>query len=58
MPMRVVCDGEEIGRTMRHERGDRPDIKVAMDVKSDMARQKFLAVVANADSISESRKVG
>jgi len=56
--MRVVCDGEEIGRTMRHEKGDRPDIKVAMDVKSDMARQKFLAVVANADSISESRKVG
>jgi len=57
MPMRVVCDGEEIGRTKRHEDSDRPAIKVAMDVKSEMARQKFLALVANADSISASRKV-
>jgi len=57
MPMRVVCDGEEIGRTKRHEDGDRRKIKVAMDVKSEMARQKFLALVANADSISLSRKV-
>lgn len=57
MPMGVVCDGEEIGRTKRHEDSDRPAIKVAMDVKSEMARQKFLALVANADSISASRKV-
>ena len=39
MPMRVVCDGKEIGRTKRHEDGDRRKIKVAMDVKSEMARQ-------------------
>ena len=57
MPMHVVCDGEEIGRTKCHENGDRRKIKVAMDVKSEMARQKFLALVANADSISASRKV-
>ena len=57
MPIQVVCDGEEIGRTKRHEDGDRPRIKVAKNVKSEIARQKFLALLANADSISESRKV-
>jgi inosine-uridine nucleoside N-ribohydrolase len=58
MPLRVVCDGLEIGRTKRYDGTDRRPVKVAMGVDDTMAREKFLALIAAADSISQSRRDG
>ncbi len=56
--MAVVCQGEEIGRTRLYKEQDRRPVKVAMSVDNLAAREKFLGLVANADSIVEKRKAG
>ncbi len=58
VPMAVVCKGEEIGRTRLHEGQGRRPVKVATSVDNVAAREKFLGLVANADSISRMRKAG
>ena len=58
VPMAVVCKGEEIGRTRLYEGQGRRPVKVATSVDNVAAREKFLGLVANADSISRMRKAG
>jgi len=58
MPLNVVCSGVEIGRTKRDEGTERRPVRVAMGVDDAQARQKFLALIAKADTIADTRKVG
>ena len=58
VPMAVICDGEEIGRTTLYEGQDRRLVKVATSVNNVAAREKFLGLVAHADDVSEMRKAG
>ena len=48
MPISVICDGSEIGRTVTGGEGRR-DVSVAMRVDSQAARARFMEVVAAAD---------
>jgi len=56
MPMEVVCGGDEIGRTRRYSGEGRRAIKVAIGVNSAAARDLFMALVADADKIADTRK--
>lgn len=58
VPIAVICDGEEIGRTALYEGQDRRLVKVATSVDNVAARERFLGLVAHADDISEMRKAG
>ena len=54
MPISLICDGAEIGRTIA--RGvRRRDVSVAMRVDSDAARARFMEVVATADDRAAAR---
>ena len=58
VPIEVVCKGEEIGRTISYKGQGRRSVKVAISVDHVAAREKFLGLIANADSILEMRKAG
>ena len=54
-PISVVCEGEEIGRTVTGADGRRPS-RVAMEVDSDAARRVFLEITGRADAAAGARK--
>jgi inosine-uridine nucleoside N-ribohydrolase len=54
MPISVICDGAEIGRTIAGGVGRR-DVSVAMQVDSGAARARFMEVVATADDRAAAR---
>ncbi len=58
VPIEVVCEGEEIGRTKLYGGQGRRPIKVAINVDHVAAKEKFLGLVGNADNILEMRKGG
>ena len=58
VPIEVICKGAEIGRTKLFKGQGRRSIKVAISVDHVAAREKFLGLVANADSILKMRKAG
>lgn len=49
MPISVICDGTEIGRTIEGGSGRR-DASVAMTVESNAARARFIELVSTADA--------
>ena len=55
MPVTVVCEGDEIGRTVGGAAPDRRDTHVAMTVDSAAARQRFLDLVGAADRAATRR---
>ena len=55
MPISVICDGSEIGRTVAGGKGRR-DVSVAMQVDSPAARARFMQVVATADDSVATRR--
>ena len=54
-PISVVCEGEEIGRTVTGAEGRRP-VRVAMDVDSDVARRAFVELTGRADAVAGARR--
>ena len=54
-PISVVCEGEEIGRTVTGADGRRP-VRVAMDVDSDAARRTFIELTRQADTVAGARR--
>ena len=54
-PISVVCNGEEIGRTVTGANGRRPS-RVAMEVDSDATRQAFVEITSQADTAAGARK--
>lgn len=54
MPISVVCDGEEIGRTVTGIMDRRP-VQVAMSVDSDAARRHFIETAGRADAAAAGR---
>jgi len=54
-PISVVCEGEEIGRTVTGADGRRP-VRVAMDVDSDAARRTFIELTGQADAVAGARR--
>ena len=54
-PISVVCEGEEIGRTVTGATGRRP-VKVAMDVDSGAARRMFIEITGQVDAAAGARK--
>ena len=54
MPISVVCDGAEIGRTITGGNGRR-DVSVAMQVDSSAARARFIEMVSKADARAAAR---
>ena len=57
MPISVICDGAEIGRTVKAGVGRR-DVSVAMTVDSHAARARFIEVMATADARASARHHG
>ena len=55
MPISVICNGAEIGRTVIGGT-DRRDVSVAMRVDSQAARARFMDVVATADERAMTRR--
>jgi len=53
-PISVVCEGDEIGRTVTGADGRRP-VKVAMTVDSAAARQHFIKTTSRADAAAADR---
>lgn len=49
VPLEVVCDGEEIGRTKQSDAPGRRPVHVAMTVDDSAARAKFMSLVSSAD---------
>lgn len=54
-PLKVICEGEEIGRTVADEQSDRRLVNVAITVDSNVIRKKFLDICAQADKIRDDR---
>lgn len=61
MPIRVVTEGAEIGRTVAHARtGERvgtPEIRVCMGVDGAALRERFLAILEMADAVRARRQL-
>lgn len=53
-PISVVCEGEDIGRTLSGAKDRRP-VKVAMTVDSAAARQHFIDLTGQADAAATAR---
>ncbi|WP_438996538.1 nucleoside hydrolase [Candidatus Puniceispirillum sp.] len=56
MALKVICDGDEIGRTLPVDDASRPLIQVAMQVNGAAVRDKFIELVANGDKARDSRR--
>ena len=56
MALKVICDGDEIGRTLPVDDASRPLVQVAMQVNGAAVRDKFIELVANADMARDSRR--
>ena len=55
MALKVICDGDEIGRTLPVNDASRPMIQVAMQVNAKAVRDKFIQLVASADKARDGR---
>ncbi len=44
-PLQVILDGEELGKTIRSENGNRPNVSVAMGIDVDAVRNRFLETI-------------
>jgi inosine-uridine nucleoside N-ribohydrolase len=56
MALKVICDGDEIGRTLPVNDASRPMIQVAMQVNATAVRDKFIQLVASADKARDGRR--
>jgi inosine-uridine nucleoside N-ribohydrolase len=56
MPLKVICDGDESGRTLPVTEAGRPLIQVAMQVDAEAVRNKFIQLIAQADRLKADRK--
>ena len=56
MALKVICDGDEIGRTLPVDDASRPLVQVALQVNGAAVRDKFIELVANADMARDSRR--
>ncbi|MGC6484314.1 MAG: nucleoside hydrolase [Candidatus Puniceispirillales bacterium] len=56
MPLEVVRSGDEMGRTRAFEGSGRRNVKAAMRVRPVVVREKFVAILAEADTMAASRK--
>ena len=54
--LKVICDGDEIGRTLPVNDANRPMIQVAMQVNAKAVRDKFIQLVASADKARDGRR--
>ena len=55
MALKVICDGDEIGRTLPVDDASRPLVQVAMQVNGTAVQGKFIELVAQSDKLRESR---
>ena len=56
VPIRVEVEGEEVGRTVADPSAGTRPVSVCLGVDADAARERFLAVAAQADSCREARR--
>lgn len=56
-PLRVICDGDEIGQTIADPSSGRRAVNVAVGVKIDQLRQLFLAICGRADNMCAQRRM-
>ena len=54
-PLRVICEGEEIGQTVAETQSGRRPVNVAVGVDSARVRKIFLDICAQADTIRNKR---
>ena len=57
-PIKVVCEGEEIGRTIEGKDAGRRAVNVAITADIARVRKIFLDICAQADTIRDSRISG
>ncbi len=55
MALKVICDGDEIGRTLPVDDASRPMVQVAMKVNAAAVRDKFIQLVSSADKARDGR---
>src|SRR5690606_323758 len=55
VPVSVVTEGDQIGRTTADPQSGRPPVRVCMRVDADALLDRFLSVLANGDSRHASR---
>ncbi len=56
VPIRVVTDGEQIGRTVADPNAGTRPVRVAVDVQPGKVRDKFLTITGQADTRRDTRK--
>jgi inosine-uridine nucleoside N-ribohydrolase len=54
-PLRVICEGDEIGQTVAETQSGRRPVNVAVGVDSARVRKIFLDICAQADTIRNKR---
>ena len=55
MALKVICNGDEIGRTLPIDDASRPLVQVAMQVNGTAVQGKFIELVAQSDKLRKSR---
>jgi inosine-uridine nucleoside N-ribohydrolase len=55
MALKVICDGDEIGRTLPVDDASRPLVRVAMQVNGTAVHDKFIELVGQSDKLRENR---
>jgi inosine-uridine nucleoside N-ribohydrolase len=55
MALTVICDGDDIGRTLPVDDASRPMVQVAMQVNASAVQGKFTQLVAQADKLKANR---
>jgi len=56
VPLSVITEGEEVGRTMVASGTKRRGVNVAVKADTDLAKQKFIALYTKADPMSKARE--
>ncbi|MCG8626228.1 MAG: nucleoside hydrolase [Proteobacteria bacterium] len=55
IPLRVICDGDEIGATRRDTSGKRRPVRVAKKVDAEAVRNNFVDICRKADTMRDER---
>ena len=55
MALKVICDGDEIGRTLPVDDASRPLVRVTMQVNGTAVHDKFIELVGQSDKLRENR---
>ena len=55
MALKVICDGDEIGRTLPVDDASRPLVRVATQVNGTAVHDKFIELVGQSDKLRENK---